>query len=300
MAKLDANAVVTFIVRLIVSFGFIILMLVLFFSFRVGLVNDDMQRFDMEMANTLASSQLTSHRNIFSAEKLFAASQLPQVCEYEYSVSIESVGARKTCRQNSDCIDFCKEVLNTQDPEYDCNFELFGQNFCECKGSDGWQDGYQWKFGKAQGKLYNYKEEKFPTAIETKTGAVLPATVTITSYDSFLSRISCIAQKAYETKSNYSMVIDVAKMPPLPSEFVSRNGDVCIHVDASNTDWCREMDVPVKDFDLQAAALEIAKTTKGKITAYPLKTDADCNQAKNDVSVIAGFGDNVQTIILCA
>ena len=128
MAKLDANAVVTFIVRLIVSFGFIILMLVLFFSFRVGLVNDDMQRFDMEMANTLASSQLTSHRNIFSAEKLFAASQLPSVCEYEYSMSIESLGARKVCNQNSDCIDFCKEVLSTQDPEYYCIF-LFFSNF---------------------------------------------------------------------------------------------------------------------------------------------------------------------------
>jgi len=87
-------------------------------------------------------------------------------------------------------------------------------------------------------------------------------------------------------------------MPPLPSEFVSRNGDVCIHIDDSNTDWCRKMDVPVKDFDLQAAAVKIAKEIRGGITAYPLKTDADCGSL--DGSVIAGFGDNVQTIILCA
>jgi len=311
MASEDPTSDIMFVIRLVISFVVIVIIMFLFFSFRVSIKNDDMQRFDMELMDKLVGSDIASQHGILSAEKLFQTPQLPRACEYEYTMEIESLGARKACGSNSDCIGFCKEILNEEDPEYDCNFELFGQDFCECNG----HDGYYWKFGSESIEPYGYSKDTFPTGLETMSGAVLPASVTITSYDSFLSRISCIAQKSYETRSNVSINVDLAKIPMRQgggdTHFGRKYDNVCVYTDGFDNDNCKYMpDVPVQDFNLDEAFGIIAKTShgvitgsgssKGVITAYPLKTDANCAQAENDNSVLAGSDDNVQTIILCA
>jgi hypothetical protein len=301
MATEEPMADMMFVIRMVPALIFILFMMVIFFSFKVQVRIDDMQRFNMEAADVLTGSALAAHPGIFNPAELnklqTSTALYARTCEYEYRVEIESVGAKRKCSVNEDCMEYCREIGTA---EYNCNFELFSDNFCECR-KDAWRTGYYWKIGYSPKRgLLEYNQQEFPVGLSTP-GGVMPAKLTITAQDSLLTRLSCITQKSFETKQNITLVVGQSQLrdvqQPYAMYFGRKDDNLCIYADDDALDDCRYMpNVPVDILNLNGVS-EIVRNSKVTITAYPLKADTTCGALDGN---IAGFGDTVEKILLCA
>lgn len=314
MPKVDALEIFTFIISMAIAIGFILFMMIIFFSLKVEIKDERMERFLLETANSITSTNLTDHRSVFNPDKLTEAERTnsrrdaelyAQSCEYGYHLDVESLAGSTQCSRDSECGGFCGSVCGLTDISLgitgncNCNIEILGDNFCECKKSGQWQDKYRWGYGYvAPGKtLIREVSSEFPAGISAGA-TVLPARMKITAYSSFITRATCIAAKAYETKEKASVRFDtshVARRSILKRTDPSGT-HICIYFNDESYD-CRYMpDIPVLESRVD---LPLGKDS-GVITAYPLRFAFDtCESVKNNPSVIAGRDDVVAAVLLC-
>jgi len=325
MAKLDPLWIMMFIIRMIPAILFVILMMVIFFSFRVDVRDEGMKRFVIEMSDSLTSSpNLTDYKSIFNPQKLTDTENkdpnrnielYSTNCDYGYYLDIESLAGPTECSSGSDCINFCYSACGLDSSTIDmstvgtingncgCNIELIGNNFCQCKKTGGdWQDGYKWGYGYVPGyKRMASLSDEFPVGI-TSGETALPAKMTITATDSFLTKISCMAKKAFTLKEKISIKYDTTYVT-INSVF-KRSGTAGTHVclyyqgyysSQSEPYECRYFpDIPFLDFQFTPTS------STGTITAYPITNSfATCNDIKANTDLIAGYDDTPATVLFC-
>lgn len=324
MVKLEPQMVVDFIFRTIVALLLIAIMMVAFFSFRVDVRDDSMKRFLVEVADALASSELTDHKSIFNPQKLTDAErkdtsrnvELYAVnCDYGYSVDIESVFGETACNSGNDCRNFCKTACGLDESTIDmstigtingncgCNLEIVGSDFCQCKKENEWQSTYKWGYGyvpSSEGLIAGPSAE-FPVGLSLGE-QVVPAKMRLTAYDSFLTRITCAAKKAYELKEKTSFTFATGNVKQISDvkqySVLKRKGNeyACMYF-LDQVDYCRYFpDVPFMEFKI----IEPAGAKRATIAAYPIKTpSATCENVKADSSLVAGKNDQVSNILFC-
>ncbi len=324
MPKLDPLWIIMFIIRMIPAIFFLILMMAIFFSFRVDVRDESMKRFVIEMSDSITSSPLTDYKAVFNGEKLSQAEAADPNrnielystnCDYGYYLDIESLAGQTDCSGDEDCRNFCYSACGLDSSTIDmsiagtltgncgCNFELFGENFCQCKKSGGsWQDGYKWGYGYVPGyKRMASPSAEFPVGIADGETA-LPAKMTITATDSFLTKISCIAKKAFILKEKVSIKYDTTYVTT--NSVFRRSGTTGTHVclyyqgyysSQSEPYECRYFpDVPFLDFQFSPTA------ATGTMTAYPITSSfATCNDIKSNPDLIAGQDDTPITVLFC-
>ncbi|KHO47686.1 MAG: hypothetical protein QT00_C0002G0346 [archaeon GW2011_AR5] len=317
--KFDVMAIVMFLLRMGPAILFVFFMMLMFFSFKVDVRENTMERFVFELSDTVTSdTRLVADESVFSPEKLTAAEQAEieqyaQNCDFGYQIDIEASTGPTVCGSDNDCSGFCGNVcgLTTLDMgitgNCNCNLEVFGADFCECKKTSDreWQDSYKWRLGYMPTSMFMSNpivetSSKFPVGIEMSDTA-LPATMEITAYDAFLTRISCATAKAFHTKEKFVMKFATNQLPFGATAF-RRSGTAGTHVCLYNGNdplagECRYLpNIPVEDLDILAGLLSSARNSKWQVTAYPLKTSSACPP---DASAIAGRSDTVSTILLC-
>lgn len=317
MAKLDVEAVVLFLLRMGPAIFFVLFMMLLFFSFKVDVRENSMERFVFELSDSVTSdTNFVADKSIFSPSKMTAAEKennerYAQNCDFGYQIDITAKSGSAKCGNDNECSGFCGSVCGIDSGSLslgragncNCNIELIGNNFCECKKSDEWQDNYKWRLGYMPTSIAQASAE-FPAGIELDDTA-LPAAMRITAYDSFLTRLSCATAKSYHLKKKFGIRFDVAQISGATAFKRSGAGgtDVCLF---SGPDiiggQCRYLpNVPVEDFNIITSVLSLtdSNTARGKITAYPLKASATCDEIKTNPSALAGETDQVNKIILC-
>lgn len=337
MAKLDPLTVFTFMIQMAAIMFFVIFVLSLFFSTKVAVRGEDMERFVLELADALASSELTAERSVYDAKKLTAAEGADpnrntelyaRNCEFGYTIEAESLAGKTVCKEGSDCRAFCGSVCGLEDSELEmstfgtidgncgCNIEIADNNFCQCKKNDEWQSWYAWEYGYKPTTSVKSIVSTFPALIDADS-ARLQAKTTLAAHDSFLTRIACAAQKAYETRENVTLSLkgldkwaSSINRGPLGGLFdrdlVFRRTEesgthVCLYKKNGETEEpfdCRYMPgVPVELLDIKADDFLTEKIET--LVAYPLKAGTTCYEIKSSPDAIAGRGDNVETVLLC-
>lgn len=328
MAALDIQAMVLFIVRVAPAIIFILIMMLLFFSFRVQLRNDSMQRLTVELSDAISGGPLTDHRSVFDSQKLnFAETQnntelYAQNCDFGYNVKVQSIEGPTNCKVGNDCIGFCNTIcgldsnsivmsdLGTLNGNCGCNIEnlgLTGTNFCQCKKPGGdWQDSYGWKYGYTpasgvilSGNKISESHSEFPAAVNVNDN-VLPAKLKITVYDAVLTRLTCVTTKAYELKEQQTTSLD--RIYGAVFRRTDPQGtNACIYDVRDSPVDCRYFPgVNFEPFNVIKAMFVDGGIIPVRVTAYPLKTAATCDTIKSDPSVIAGADDTIATVVLCA
>ncbi len=326
MSQFEPIAMFMYLLRMGPALIFIVLMIFLFFSLKVTILNDDLQRFNMELSDALSGTKLASDRSVFSAAELNKLETTKEVelyaryCDYGYVVEIESLIDKEAfCENGEPCTGFCNSACGAGS-ECRCNVEVFGTNFCQCKKGDEWISKHTWKFGndpesyrefednfaKTEGGLYEKTFSTFPASIDTGDD-VTQAELRLTTYDSLLTRMTCAVQKAYETKTVARINFDPSKIPMLdptnaPSIIFHRTDEDGTHVCLYQNDdrmnevavQCRYMpDIPVKElrreWDFQMEKFKF-------IEAYPMKIeDATCPPKEEDIAT----DGEVATVMLC-
>ena len=288
-----------------------------------------MKRFLFEISDSITSSPLADNKSIFVPAKLTEAEKTDSErnielysinCDFGYSIEVESLAGRTDCNRGDDCRNFCKTACGLDDSTLDmsilgtltgncgCNIEIIGDNFCQCKKFDEWQDTYRWKYGYTAGMkagTFATATSQFPVGLSVDD-SVLPAKMTLTAYDTFLTRIACITKKSYEIKDVYRMKFGKPSLYFTSSPVFERKNKgthVCLYSQTPEGSEipidCRYMpDVPFERFrilsDIPASA------DGGTIIAYPLNRIATCNEAKTNPSLIAKKSEAVATVLLCS
>src|SRR3989344_4777771 len=226
--KFDIMAIVMFLLRMGPAIFFVLFMTLLFFSFKVDIRENSMERFVFELSDTVTSdTNLVADKSVFTPGKLSAAEQVEaeqyaQNCDFGYQLDIEAKSGPTVCNADGECAGFCGSVcgLSTIDlgitGNCNCNLEIIGADFCECRKpnvpdrhENPWQSSYKWRLGYMPTSLVMSNpitpaSSGFPVGIEIADTA-LPATKEITAYDAFMTRISCTSAKAFHTKEKFVM-----------------------------------------------------------------------------------------------
>ena len=129
--------------------------------------------------------------------------------------------------------------------------------------------------------------------------------VTVTLYDTYTSRLSCVIEKAYLSKEVQSMRIPClfdGDTNDCKIEITNINGKICIKnpTDPDPID-CRISPytiIPINE-EYNAIKVDGRKISKKILRLYPLKSSADCNIIKSDSSFIASKSDPVNEVKLC-
>ena len=304
MATLEIQAILMFILRMAPAFLFILFMMLIFFSFRVQLNDNTIQRFTIELGDSLSSSPLALHRSVFNPQELTKAESqnntelYAQNCDFGYKIKIESVAGPTICKADSDCAGFCSSACGSPAGAAEactCNIELIGDNFCQCKKQGGnWQDDYRWQYGftPAKGSIISQKFSESPVGIDNG-GSMLPAKLSITAYDSTLTRLTCVTARATELKS--AQITSINNIYGAMFRRTDSQGtNTCIYDKSDKPVDCRYF--PGVNFE----PFGMPNLAKAKITAYPVTRTATCDEIKSNPSLIAGPTDTVVTVVLCA
>ena len=183
-----------------------------------------------------------------------------------------------------------------------CGCSLLDRN-CQCKKSEEWQDTYKWSYGYTPLKSSNSfatATSDFPTGIQFQD-TVLPAKLTLTAYDTFLTRLSCVTKKAYELKEPTSIKFTKSNVyfTSNPTFKRASGTHACMYSTSPEGEEpieCRYMPgVPFESFNILEDFPSSAD--KGTITAYPVKNKVTCNEIKSNPSLITK--DIINTIVLC-
>src|SRR3990167_6684667 len=143
--KFDVMAIVMFLLRMGPAILFVFFMMLMFFSFKVDVRENTMERFVFELSDTVTSdTRLVADKSVFPPEKLTAAEQAEieqyaQNCDFGYQIDIESKSGPTVCVNDDGCRNFCGNVCGLTDIELgitgncNCNLEIIGADFCECR-----------------------------------------------------------------------------------------------------------------------------------------------------------------------
>jgi hypothetical protein len=229
--KFDPMQIFFFLLRIIPVILVIVLIAYAFFSFKVELETKEMERLNVELAENILVSDMVVEKSIFNTKKLIKiendpnAQPKPQVCGYGYYLSIDGL-EEKYCEKGDDCKYFCMNAcgLSENEIEYKCEKgifglrKLFGGYECQCKcpnkNNNDWFDKYSFYFGyKAGDTKIDDVDINYPVGIYEEgvrglhQSTVSPAKMTLTIYDSWLTRMACMAEKAYDLKEIQRMVV---------------------------------------------------------------------------------------------
>ena len=160
----------------------------IFMSPDINVVTEDIKRASNSIAENLFSSELTKYRALFMRQALDAVkSNVEPVrhCSYAYSAVIEGLGTTM-CKESDDCRD---------------------------SWSFGYKPGYLEPIQRATRSFPAgiYLPDLQHTADFYETAE--PARLTLTLYDTWSSRLSCLAETAYMTKKHASMEIPCIEIP---------------------------------------------------------------------------------------
>ncbi len=330
-----------YIVKFLFSAGVIIFLIVLFTSFRPVLKLNSMERFSIELAENIGQHNLTGSRMILDMaelDKYDGTINEPYVrqCEYGYSVRVEAL-EEKTCQKSEECRSFCAGVCGIESVTSDnCKCD----KSCQCKKGSKWIKKYEWEFGyEPHDALYygekssSHIERAYPVSIGIQDSSkpysyydtVMPAGMTLSVYDTWLTRITCMAETAYTLKETQITEIPCLRMPnnpeffecsyPIGKKLRSINSDVvdvCLFYMENGakqyTEDCRHLEVPLYDFyyyysdkTKQEVFLKAIPLKKIPNNLPPSYTDTgECGIIKDIISdAIAGKNDEVKTVILC-
>ncbi|MBS3056960.1 MAG: hypothetical protein J4473_06020 [Candidatus Aenigmarchaeota archaeon] len=218
-----------FRVIIIVIFAvFIFVIIHLFTSLRVEAESKSMERYASEFLENLANSDLTASSDVFKEPMLSFYSTPPKkfiygvdayqyvagapepyarACSISYAITVEEISKPVACKQLLECEGFCESVCGNKDNEH-CRCD---NSQCSCLDpkSEGWTTAKKWSFGyePKQGIIDSHSYDDVPANILTANG-IKPARVTVTAYDSWLSKISCLIEKAYQTAEIQHINID--------------------------------------------------------------------------------------------
>lgn len=318
MVKLDIKAVVLFLFRMGPAIFFVLFMMLLFFSFRVDVRGNSMERFVFELSDEITSDRtLTNDKSLFSAEKLNAIDaqdieQYAQNCDFGYQLDIDSRTGPTVCTADNECAGFCSSTCGLANLDFgitgncNCNLEIARNDFCECrKPGREWQDTYKWRLGYVPKDTIATASSEFPAAISLGNTA-LPANMRITAYESFLTRVSCASAKAYYLKEKFSLNFATNQLPTSTTSFKRAGGGthVCLYSGTGPLEGqCRYLpNVPVEELNILGTLLatsETANKVNWRLTAYPLKSGATCTELRSSTTAIVGKTDTVSKVLLC-
>jgi len=309
-----------------------------------------------ELAENIVHHNLTVDRAVFNTtelEKYDGSTAEPYVrhCIYGYYLEIESLGeATTSCAYDNsrDCKDFCMDVCGLPEDELifwhaTSGVTLYGNcacysRICQCRkditDDEGWRTSKsEARFGyntmrindidiiEEKGLFYsgNVKKEAIRDYyVSVADGdTVKPAKMTLTVSDTWLTRVSCLVEKAYYTKEQQDMIIDCLVLYRM-----TRNGDCWFPVRKSGDDICivhvnlihgSITDVDCRSLpDMNILYFDYPYEGEKTLVAIPIKpghglstdeTDIaskkNCEKIESNPSWIAGKGDDVDTVLLC-
>lgn len=238
--KFDPLKIFFFIIVIAVSIIFIMLIANAFFNFKADVKYEERERFNIELAENILTSELTYGKSVFSAKALnelekainaidskYHNVEMPfKSCSYGYKIKI--TGFEQSCvKNNEECRNFCRDVCALTDEQIkygdNCKCDktllkkIFGGIDCQCKkpNTDDWIDAYEFSFGYEPSNELEYSlfnpvnteaesHRSYPVAIANINDdrpsefyeTTYPAIMHVSVYDSFLSRTSCLLEKA--------------------------------------------------------------------------------------------------------
>lgn len=187
--KLDANWVFLAVLRYVPAIAVVVIALIFIFSFRIGLITNEMERTNIEIAENIFSSGLTYDRAVFDPEKLdtLISDARATLGTADKEPNIEPDNIARHCR-----IGYKAEIEDLK-------------------------DGRKWAFGYAP--LDGKDAEEFMESRMTHDASIYvkgkdrgyedahPARLTLTLRETWLSRIGCMVEEAYEFRETRAITV---------------------------------------------------------------------------------------------
>ncbi len=268
----------------------IIFFFVLWNAYQQQLKTADIQKYNIELFENFANSQLAVSKYIFDPAQLDAYNgkelSFLRSCQYEYAITVSDDGGIWS---------FGKQP------------EITSSNY---------------QFDQSQKTYYTGIYAKNPLRPENFYGTTNFSVTSVVVYDNFLGRLACSVEKAYTTKKIQetqsksgecelgSVVADNAVCYGLRKD----GGKICM-TGTSQGDLSLTVNEDCKSFPTSISFQELRETpatikasgvnieNKIKVVAYPVKAGAlntGCDQLKaNPDNFVPQGNDNVGTIILC-
>jgi hypothetical protein len=222
------------IVRTIVVLVVIFIMIFLLVNIRYTVSSREIERTTVQISEALLTSKLTVTRAIFDPTQLNkydnSVAEPYSQCKYAYNIVIEEQVSEISAKNKEQCKPHCAEICNIpekdvitdiNDPNRNCairNLGFIKGNVCACKKTPEsnfilrptWKFGYQYH-GKAD--IAGDAKTKYSIDLTAAVydGTVIPATMHLTVYRTWLSEISCLVEKARLSKQIQKMKIPCIK-----------------------------------------------------------------------------------------
>jgi hypothetical protein len=298
-----------FILRMAPTIITIVIIAVFFSMLRTEIRSDELGRASVELTENLFASQLTVSKYVFDPVKLAQYDQsnsdrkaeLPflRTCSYAYFIEIKDL-------QSGTKWEFGYE------PPKPMVIQV-ATSTAEPMTATGTRPTYV---------INDPSERTFVASIEKKDanrlanyyGNVDQSTVSIKIYETWLTRSTCLVEKAFTLKEKQEMEIpcitanlnlvspcgfSLQRHPSDESLACSFQRDKNNNVEERD---CRYLPTDVKFEKIDLLFPSQDSSLKAKIVAYPIKEGSSvpsCEEAKAGTGV-AGKKDNVQTVLLCA
>lgn len=170
--KFDPLKIFFFLIVVVVAIIFMMLIANAFFNFKADVKYEERERFNIELAENILTSDLTYSKAVFNPAVLstleksineidptYQNVEMPfKSCAYGYKIKI--TGFEQSCvKSNEECRNFCRDVCALSDEQIkygdNCKCDrpllkrIFGGIDCQCKktGSEDWVDSYEFSFG---------------------------------------------------------------------------------------------------------------------------------------------------------
>ncbi|MBI5347108.1 MAG: hypothetical protein HZB66_00680 [Candidatus Aenigmarchaeota archaeon] len=221
-----------YVFRVVFVLMVLIVIVFLTLNLRVLIQTGEIERFSAELAENILTSHMVDERAVFNVNELAkydgtTAEPYHRQCKYAYFLEIEAIQGEQKCTTDKleECKNFCNAVCGIEldnikmgpDGNCDCVSVLAGMvrsgisgHTCQCKKGDEWRNKYKWSFGYqfAWSYLDQTSSGSFSETIETSmlttaydavvnAAEPMPAKMTLTVYDNWQTRISCLIETAY-------------------------------------------------------------------------------------------------------
>jgi len=248
----------------------------------VQLKTADLERYNIELAQAMMSSELTSSKHVFDAAKMnnLNGKEIPPIrsCGYAYKIIVEDLKTKEEWKFGTEPENRFKNIYNT----------------------------IQNRFGVSIAVPNEEKPANF-------YGTVNPGRMTLIVYDHLTGRMACAIEKAFILKEAQNLTIEncislYSFGDPLSCfGFRKTEKGACVfHRRASSEDLdCKSFPSEIKFEEIYETGDSLrekgANPSKPmNILAYPLKAEASCADVKESPEAyVAGNDDDVITVLLC-
>ncbi|MBI4176374.1 MAG: hypothetical protein HY518_04155 [Candidatus Aenigmarchaeota archaeon] len=287
MTEFEPMKTFFFILKVVLVILFVAILSAFWTSLFTEVKTGDLDRFSVEIFESIASSDLTSSRYIFLPDKLdeYDQSALPErdrrelafarACTFSYYAVIDDLSGKSWEFGYVPDSNLRSNVVEQKRREFDISII-----------------------------------EKKPSRPENFYETTRPAKLYLTVYDTWFTRITCEVEKAYVTKNVGKLEACKTGWGGVHCAALKRSGsDACYFfvagaLEISNSD-CRYMPPEIEFENFYEGTISIREKgidpSKAVLKFYPVKQVADCTELKNNPDAyMPGVGDNVQTVKVCA